>query len=201
MKGITMSKGYKILAALFAAVMVFAVVVSIIAAVSNAETDRFLEEVDLFLEQHEQKTKQEPVYVTEPQTARMAAAMEEKPVYTWNQEMMGKVVAFEVGYCCKQCQYYVASACINRFYDWYDRDVIAMITDNNGEYYMMNPDYVWMDECNGADFWAMYEEIMPVVDRATYSPLNCYYWDNADTQRGWATLVWHCEKDGCYFYR
>lgn len=194
-----MNRGYKIAAFALGMVIIFGIVLSIISAVSNADTDRRIEEIDRFLEEYE--NRQEPVITFESRMHMMAAAAKDAPEYTWNQEMIGKVVTFEVGHCCKSCQFYVASACVNRFYDWYDRDVIAMITDGNDEYYMMNPEYVYADEFNGANFWELYDEIMPTIDRATQAPADVYYWDCEDSQGEWATLIWNCPEDGCWFYR
>lgn len=183
----------------------FAVAVAVIiySAIATAGTEQVLAEADALIAEVEERAQQKPVTQLDMQIERYLAAEQETEAvtYTWNQEMMGKVVAFEVGWCCEQCKYLVASACINRFYEWYGRDVIAMIEDNNGEYYMMNPEYVYADEENGFNFWEHYDEIMPIVARATDMPANCYFWDNADTQRDWAELMWHCPEDGCWFYR
>ena len=74
-----------------------------------------------------------------------------------------------------------------------------MITDNNGEYYQMWPDYVWLDEWNGYCFSENYDEIMDIVWKAAKNPADVYYWDCEDTQGDWAELVEVTNYE--YFYK
>lgn len=191
----------KIMLGMLFTVLAFGLMLSIWSMASNAETRQQIKEVDEFLDKYEHREENPSVTVETSVTAKAAVTEPPEESYTWNQEIIGKVVAFEVGWCCDQCKYYVACACLNRFYNWYDRDVVAMVTDGNDEYYQMNPEYLYADEENGFNFWDNYDDIMKIVGTATDKTISCYYWDNADTQGEWATLFWHCKEDGCYFYR
>lgn len=122
-----------------------------------------------------------------------------KREYDRNLELIGHVVAFEVGWCSDYDKYLVASACYNRMVYWYGGDAETMICDGNDEYYYMYPDYVWMDECHGYSFSENYDEIMDIVWKAVKNPADIYYWDSSDSQGEWAELVEITEAG--YYYR
>lgn len=172
-------------------VVSFAIGTSIACAISNAETDKFIEEVDVFLDEYEQHK------------AERAMA----PEFSWKEQMIAKITGFEVGNTgdngegCPICMYYVASACVNRMNNWYDGDPIAMVCDHNDEYYMMNPDYVLATDVNGWNYYEHSEEMLQVVKEAEERTADCWYWDCDDSQRAWAELVYHCPTDGMWFYR
>lgn len=181
-----MSIKYKLFSALFASTMVFAGTVIAITAASNADTDRTIAEIDAYLEAREQhKAEKAQVFV---------------PEVNWKEQQIAKITGFEVGFYCDTCKHYVASACINRMNNWYEGDPIAMVTDNNGSYYMMNPDYVTATEVNGWNYFEHANEMIEVVKEAEQRTADIWYWDNAETQSEWAQLKYICREDGMFFY-
>lgn len=176
------------------AAWIIGITMMVLAAFANAAADRTIAEADAFLEAQETHTNTlmaKPAHQILPKELR----------YTHELELIGKVTGFEVGYCCSTCRYYVASACYNRMTYWYGGDAEAMITDGTDEYYMMYPDYVWMEECHGWNFHEHYTEIMAEVWAAVKNPADIWFWDCDDTQNAWAELVWHCQEDGMWFYK
>lgn len=188
---------YRVMQILFAMVIVFGAVVSVYGAVKNAETDQFIKEVDELLEEYENS---EPSIEEDARSLNMAPAA---PEYSWKEQLLAKIVGFECGFCCNACKHACASACINRMNNWYDGDPVAMVTDGNDEYYMMNPVYAELDciEVNGWNYFEHAEEMLQIVKEAENRTANIWYWDCDDTQREWADVVWHCPEDGMWYYR
>lgn len=169
---------------IFAAALLFSIVVMIYGFVRNAETDEFIARTDEFLATCETKAKTRPISKA-----------------TKEEELIARVTGFEVGYCCEICQYYVASACVNRMNGWYDGDAVAMVTDGNDEYYQMNPQYVELVEWNDWNYLLHKTEMLKVVREAEKRTADIWYWDNEDTQSEWAELVFYCAEDDMYYYR
>ena len=191
-----------------AGVFGFCTVCIVMANKSIADSDKAIADADAWYEDYMRGRKEYAAALEEHNRNAEAAAIDmiedvSEKKYPWELEMCGKVVGFEVGLCCDQCKYYVASACVNRMHYWYDDKPIAMITDYSEEtgYYMMWPGYAYEDEFYGYSFTAHYEEIMPYVWRAEKYAADIWYWDCADTQGEWADLVWYCPDDDMYFYR
>lgn len=124
-----MKKTKRILAkAIIGAYAVFVAGTMIVSAVSCNHADQVIKEADAFLEEYENHQLEI-----------------QKPAYSWKEQLCAKITGFECGFCCDICRYYTASACVNRMNEWYNGDPVAMVTDKNDQYYMMNPDYADID--------------------------------------------------------
>ena len=83
-------------------VMVFALFSIIKGAVALHRTEEVLIKNDEFEEWYENHSV----------LKKKAERAEFQP--SWQMQLIAKIVGFESGYCCEKCQYYVASACVNR---------------------------------------------------------------------------------------
>lgn len=150
----------------------------------NQKIDDFIKETDEFILMQDIRT-QEPDEHKDFIFDYMGTGLNGREL-----ELIGHVVGFEEAYNEEdpyKAMFYVASACVNRALNWYDGDVEAMICDNNGYYYQMNPEYIWRTECNGFNFNQNYSYIMEIVYAAVEHPAPVYYWSVDDIHSDYAT--------------